>query len=190
YIENYIFMHGEASYSSSESNLRTDRAARFEAGDASFLSRWKLRTLGSDTFYNSITTGRFNEGGLTTAEVYLIKAECLARKDDLNGAMGVLNTLRAKRILPQQYQPLSASIQKQAINFIRRTRGNEMIFTIVAFADTRRFNQDPQYAQTLTKVENGKTLSLAPGSYMWTMPFPQGAFKNPGNGTIHQNVNK
>ncbi len=82
-VENYIFGHEDAVYSKREYNIRVDRAARFEAGDASLLARWKLRTIGTDTYYYAIQTGRFNDGGITTTEVYLIKAECLARKNDL-----------------------------------------------------------------------------------------------------------
>lgn len=190
YEENYIFLHGEATYSTTESNLRIDRAARFEKDDASFLSRWKLRTLGTETYYNAITAGRFNQGGITTTEVYLIKAECLARKNDLAGAMQALNAVRAKRILPQSYVDVAATTTREAVELIRRTKENETLFTIVAFGDMRRFNKDQQYARTYTKTENGITVSLQPDSYLWTMPFPLGAIKNAGNGTIKQNVNQ
>ncbi|UYQ95745.1 RagB/SusD family nutrient uptake outer membrane protein [Chitinophaga horti] len=190
YVENYIFGHGEVAFASSENDVRVDRAGRFEPGDASFAARWKLRTLGNETYYQSITAGRYNQGGITTAEVYLIKAECLARNNDLTGAMQALNAVRAKRILPQSYTALSAANTRDAINLIRRTKENEMLFTIVAFADMRRFNKDPQYARTLTKKADNVTLSLKPESHLWTMPFPLGAINNPGNGTIKQNVNQ
>lgn len=190
YVENYLFTHGAASRVTSEEGMRIDRAERFEDGDARFASRWKLRTIGSETYYSSITRGHYNKGGLTTAEIYLIKAECLARANDIDGAMEVLNTVRAKRILPDVYAELTAATQKEAINLIRRTKDNELVGTIVPFADARRFNKDPEYARTLTKVEDGQNLSLSPDSHMWTMPFPLGAIKNPGNGSIEQNVNK
>jgi starch-binding outer membrane protein, SusD/RagB family len=190
YVENYIMMHGENIYSKREWNMRVDRAARFETGDASLLSRWKLRTVGADTYYYAITTGRFNEGGITTTEVYLIKAECLARKNDITGAMQALNAVRVKRILPANYTALSAGSTKEAIDLIRRTKENESLFNIVAFGDMRRFNKDPLYAKTFTKTESGITVSLKPDSPLWTMPFPLGAIKNPGNGTIQQNVNQ
>ena len=108
YTENYIMMHGELIYSKREWNLRVDRAARFETGDAMLLSRWKLRTVGAETYYYAITSGWFNEGGITTAEVYLIKAECLARKNNLTGAMDALNAVRVKRVLPANYTALTA----------------------------------------------------------------------------------
>jgi tetratricopeptide (TPR) repeat protein len=189
-IENYIFMHGEQIYSRRDWPLRVDRAARFETGDAQLASRWKLRTVGADTYYYGITTGRYNEGGITTAEVYLIKAECLARKNDLAGAMTTLNAVRVKRIFPASYVALTASSTQEAIGYIRRSKENETLFGIVAFGDMRRYNKDPQYARTYTKTENGVTVSLKPASPLWTMPFPLGAIKNPGNGTIQQNVNQ
>jgi tetratricopeptide (TPR) repeat protein len=189
-IENYIFMHGEVIYSKRDWPLRVDRAARFETGDAQLASRWKLRTVGADTYYYGITTGRYNEGGITTAEVYLIKAECLARKNDLTGAMTALNTVRVKRIFPASYVALTAGSTQEAIGYIRRAKENETLFGIVAFGDMRRYNKDPQYARTYTKTENGVTVSLNPASPLWTMPFPLGAIKNPGNGTIQQNVNQ
>ncbi|MCS3799565.1 RagB/SusD family nutrient uptake outer membrane protein [Niastella sp. OAS944] len=190
YVENYIMMHGEYVYSRREWPLRADRAARFETGDASLLSRWKSRLVGSETYFYAITTGYFNEGGITTTEVYMIKAECLARKNDLAGAMDALNTVRAKRILPANYVALTAGSTKDAIDYIRRTKENETLFNIVSFADVRRFNKDPLYAKTFTKTENGATVSLKPDSHLWTMPIPLGAVKNSGNGTIQQNVNQ
>jgi SusD family. len=190
FVENYIMMHGESNYSRRESHLRVDRAARFETGDAMLLSRWKLRVVGSETYYYAINTGFYNEGGITTSEVYLIKAECLARKGGLNGAMNALNAVRKKRILPAYFTPLTAGTTQQAVGYIRRTKENETLFSIVAFGDMRRFNNDPLYARTLTKTENGESFTLSPDSHMWTMPIPLGAVKNPGNGTIQQNVNQ
>ena len=190
FVENYSFRHGVRNYSGTEVNIRTDRATRFEQGDARFASRWKLRTVGADTYYKSITIGFYNYGGFTTTEVYLIKAECQARQDDITGAMNTLNAVRVKRILPQYYTALTATTVQDAVKLIQRTKGNELILGITPFADMRRLNKDPDYARTLTKKENGTSLALAPNSHLWTMPFPQGAIKNPGNGTITQNVNK
>ena len=190
FVENYYFRHGSSYSSGRESALRTDRAPKFETGDARFASRWKLRTVAADTYFTSITIGFFNYGGLTTTEVYLIKAECQARLNDVPGAMSTLNAVRVKRIFAQNYTPLSASNTVEAVKLIQRTKANELINSITTFADARRLNKDPNYATTLTKTENGQNYSLAPTSHMWTMPFPLGAIKNPGNGTIKQNVDK
>ena len=140
--------------------------------------------------YDGVGNGYFNWGGLTTCEVYLIKAECLARGGDIPGAMDVLNTVRQTRIRPDVYAPLTAADLEEAISLIRRTKDNELIFSIVPFADARRFNAEGTYARTLTKEYDGRTYTLTPGSHLWTMPFPAGAINNPGNGTITQNVDR
>lgn len=127
---------------------------------------------------------------MTTVEVYLIKAECLARTGSIDEAMNILNKVRKTRILADKYTALTASTEEKAIEYIRLTKDNEMILTIVPFIDARRYNLDAKYARTLTKVVDGKTLTLSPTSHLWTMPFPNGAVKNPGNGTITQNVAK
>lgn len=190
YIENYYFRHGASSYSSTENPISVERKAKFEDGDARAAARWKVRTVGTETYCVSTTRGFFNAGGITTTEVYLIKAECLARSGKYSEAMNELNKVREKRILSEKYVPLTASTEEKAIEYIRRTKDNELILTIIPFADARRYNTETKYARTLSKVVDGQTISLSPASHMWTMPFPMGAIKNPGNGTIIQNVSK
>lgn len=190
FVETYYFRHGLSRNAGRELAIRTDRASRFETGDAMFASRWRLRTVGQDTYYYSITTGFFNHSGLTTTEVYLIKAECQARLNNISAALTTLDAVRVKHIFAQFYTPSTASTVQQAVKLIQRTKANSLIFGVVPFADMRRLNKDSNYATTLSKTEAGQALSLAPTSHLWTMPFPLGAIKNPGNGTLQQNVDK
>ena len=190
YEENYIFCHGNNSYSGNDLQMREDRGNRFEQGDAHFMSRWKIRTMAGATYYNPNMGGYFNRGGLTTTEVYLIQAECMARTGNVAGAMDVLNKVRQKRILPEYYQPLAASSADEAIDMIIKVKGDALVQTIIPFCDARRLNLEPAHARTLTKVENGQQYTLSPSSHMWVMPFPMGAVKNSGNGTVTQNVER
>lgn len=190
YEENYIFCHGNNSYSGNDLQMREDRGNRFEQGDAHFMSRWKIRTMAGSTYYNPNMGGYFNRGGLTTTEVYLIQAECMARTGNVAGAMDVLNKVRQKRILPEYYQPLAASSADVAIDMIIKVKGDALVQTIIPFCDARRLNLEPAHARTLTKVENGQQYTLSPSSHMWVMPFPMGAVKNSGNGTVTQNVER
>ena len=188
----YNFNYGDNSpnYASRIQNMPVARAEKFEAGDAYFKSNWKLRTVGTETYYYGLTSGYINYQGMRTVEQYLIKAECLVRKGQLSDAMEVLNTVRQTYILPDQYQPLTASTEAEAIGYIRQAKDNHLIYSIMPFADARRYNAEGKYTRTLTKEVNGKQVSLTPDSYLWTFPFPQGAIDNPGNGTITQNVEK
>ena len=104
--------------------------------------------------------------------------------------MDVLNEVRKTYILPEKYQPLSASSVAEAIRYVRQAKDNQLIFSIVPFGDARRLNAEGTYARTLTKEIDGKQISLAPSSHLWTFPFPKGAIDNPGNGSFVQNVEK
>ena len=190
YVENYNYRHGAVARLTSENNISTERAERFETGDARFLSRWKIRTVGAETFYATMLSGNFNYGGITTVEAYLIKAECLARDAKFNDAMTVLNEVRKTRILADEYEDLTAANEAEAINAILKTKNNELILTIVPFCDARRLNAEGVYPVSFSKTYNGTAYSLASDSHLWTMPFPQGATDNPGNGTLTQNVEK
>jgi tetratricopeptide (TPR) repeat protein len=190
YVENYTYRHGSSNNSGAEFDIPVERAQRFEAGDARFLSRWKIRTVGAETYYRRTLTGFFNFGGITTVEVYLIKAECLARAGQIGDALSVLNTVRKTRILPASYQDIVAADKTIALNAIFRTKSNELINTLIPFADARRLNAEGIYKVSFTKTANGNTYTLSSDSHLWTMPFPQGAMNNPGNGTLTQNVAK
>ena len=197
-VENYIFRYGTNNQknfgqSGTTNSLTTWRAAQFEEGDARFASKWKWRYMSPDTIYYGIRNDRFNGGGLTTPEMYYIEAECIARQggqDNIDEAMGILNTVRQTRFFEDVYQPLSATSVEEAVRLIIRDKANEYAQTPIPFWDARRLNLHAEYATTRTKEYNGQTLTLSPDSHLWTMPFPQGAVSNPGNGTLQQNVER
>lgn len=190
YSENYTFRHGSSRSLARELSIPVERAQRFETGDVRFKSRWKIRTVGAETYYYSTLSGMYNFGGITTVEVYLIKAECLARAGQLAEALNILNTVRKTRILASEYTDVVTADKTTALNAIFKTKRNELILTIMPFADARRLNAEGIYSISLSKVVEGTTYTLASDSHLWTMPFPQGATNNPGNGTLTQNVNK
>ncbi|MCH4895611.1 RagB/SusD family nutrient uptake outer membrane protein [Marinilabiliaceae bacterium JC040] len=77
--------------------------------------------------------------GMTTANLILIKAECLARTGKIQEAMNAVNILRAKRMLPGSHVNLSATTKDEAILKVLAERRREMPFSIRWF-DIRRFN--------------------------------------------------
>lgn len=190
YVENYTFRHGAIYYLSRESNIPVERAQRFETDDVKFKSRWKPITVGAENYYRTTLSGMFNFGGITTVEVYLIKAECLARANQVSDALTILNTVRKTRILPAAYQDITTTDKTTALNAIFKTKNNELILTLIPFADARRLNAEGVYKVSFSKTVEGTTYTLPSNSHMWTMPFPQGATSNPGNGTLTQNVPK
>lgn len=197
-IENYVFKYSSMYFYSGNSgtsySLPVERAALFEKGDTRLLTHWKTRTTASlGTFFSGIYAVEPNKGGMRSAEMYYIKAECLARKggaDNISKAMDCVNTVRKTRILPAYYQPITATSTHEAVVKIMADKANEYIQSIVSFSDRRRLNKDPEYATTLTKTIAGVTYTLKPDSHLWIMPFPLEATSNPGNGTLTQNTDK
>lgn len=189
YCENVLYRSGINTYSSmgADKNMPMERVGRFEKDNAEFLVRWKKKTQGVSTYMQGITNGYFNKAGITTSELYLIKAECEARANKLSEAMATLNKVRKTRILADNYSDLTASNTKDAIEKIIAFKDNVLVQTIVPFIDARRLNAEGMVVRTFTKEYNGQTLTLKPDSHLWTMVFPAAAVNNPGNGTITQN---
>ncbi len=197
-VENYVFGYGSANYSErglypslSYYPLSPERAALFEPGDTRLITKWKLRTASAGfPYYCGIYAVGLNKGGMRSAEMYYIKAECLARQGDINGAMALVNKVRKTRILPEYYQDWTATSVKDAVQKVMADKFNEFIQTQEAFCDMRRLNRDPEYARTLTRTVEGVTYTLQPNSHLWTLPFPREVIENPGNSPIKQNVSR
>lgn len=138
--------------------------------------------------------------GPTVAEMLLIKAECLARAGDINGAMAALNQLYSKRTLTGT-AALAANNQDQAILTVLQERRREMPFSQRWF-DIRRYNSNAYpnddvplitrtfYPYSATGVSNNepvKTYSLPANSRRFASPLPQSDITN-SNGSIIQNT--
>lgn len=162
--ENYIFRYGTDGqrlfgYPGLDGTMPVTRAELFEEGDARFASMWKKKYEAPDTVYCGIRSDQFNGGGLSTPEMYYIKAECLARKggqDNVNAAMEVVNTIRQTRILKKDYKPLMATSTIEAVKLIIQGKANEYVQTPIPFWDARRLNKDSNYAVIRTKEFEGK----------------------------------
>lgn len=138
--------------------------------------------------------------GPTVAEMYLIKAECLARQNNVPDAMIALNTLRKARIDKDYYQDESAANKEEAIQKILNERRREMPYS-ARWTDIRRYNNndDPNddvilkktfYPYTTTAVlpgESPKEYVLSKDSRRWATPIPETEITS-SNGEIKQNT--
>lgn len=186
--ENYVYAYSSMQSYQGYFYIPVERAAEYDPKDLRLLTRWKFRKYEDGNRYFSIRADDINGGGISSPEMYYIKAECLARKNQLEDAMDLLNKVRETRFMPEDYKPLSATSIKQAVEYIIRDKANEYIQTAIPFWDMRRLNKDPEYARTLSKVADGKTYTLKPDSHLWIMPFSEKIMTNPGNNPITQNT--
>lgn len=122
-------------------------------------------------FYTGVNMGPFS--GIATNEVFLIRAEALARMGEKDAAMGVLNSLLVKRWKTGTYTNLTAVDASDALQKIITERRKELPFhgTLV-WEDLRRLNRDSRFARTLTRVIAGVTYVLPPNDKRYTLPIP------------------
>ena len=127
--------------------------------------------------------------GLRTAEVYLILAEAYARLGNLTEAKKYVETLRAHRIKGGDGTIAPPANQKEMMDQIILERRKELLFGFHRFFDLKRFNTEPEYAKTTTRVfpvvnvsaeHPQQTYTLRPDSRLYIIPFPRTARdKNP-----------
>jgi tetratricopeptide (TPR) repeat protein len=132
--------------------------------------------------------------GMRTAEVYLILAEAKARQNDLSGAVEVLNRLREKRIKGTEAVLPEPATQREMMQEIINERRKELLFGFSRFWDLKRFNTEPDYAKTITRVfplvstnVEQKTYTLKPDSRLYVIPFPLAAREKNPNLTLNTN---
>lgn len=128
------------------------------------------------TFIN-VMKFRWNSAGIKLSEVYLMAAECYARKGDMSNAVKYLNEVRKNRIIKTYYNDLlEPSDITMAMKMVREERKRELIFTSNGFFDMRRFCTE--FNETLTREFKEKTYTLKPTSHLLTFPFPVSAMQN------------
>ena len=120
-----------------------------------------------------------NECGIRLSEVYLIIAECYARKGNIGLTLKYLNDLRKTRLDTRYYKDLTATDvdndKDKALSYVRDERKRELFASCNIFFDMRRFCTE--FNETLTKTNtdlNGTThtYTLKPDSHLLTFPFP------------------
>lgn len=127
--------------------------------------------------------------GIIIPDLYLLRAECKARLNNLSGAAADVETLRRNRMpLADMAVPLSIAGNQQAlVRFILEERIREFAAQGYRWFDMRRLSTDPIYRST---INFNHTLYDADGSIIETYPleedrlvlkFPQKVMnQNPG----------
>jgi tetratricopeptide (TPR) repeat protein len=130
---------------------------------------------GSRLFYAGTKTFAINTIGITTSDTYLIKAECLARTQNLSGAMEIINALRKKRVVTSAYADKTGSSETEVMSQLMQFAKTEFLYTFKNYFNIKRWNTEDVYKQTISRTVNGVTYTLKPESPLWIFPFPQSA---------------
>ena len=111
--------------------------------------------------------------GITTDEMYLIRAECNARAGNKDAAMSDLNALMVKRWKNNgTWAPFTAIDANDAKNKILVERRKELLFRCLRWSDIRRLNMEGANI-TLTRILNGVSYTLPPNDLRSVLLIPQ-----------------
>lgn len=119
--------------------------------------------------YQGANTSPFT--GLATDEIYLIKAECLARRNDINQAMSVLSLLLKNRYRTNTFSQLSANSSADALDKVLLERRKELIWRSLRWTDLKRFNIENR-GITLKRMIDGRMYTLPPNDKKYVFPIP------------------
>lgn len=134
-------------------------------------------------YFSSAFTGRAYWGHMLTneniaigpnvPEMMLIKAEVAARAGDVTAALTLLNNLRQKRFKASDYTALTAANASEALVKVTEERQREFFGRTFRWFDQRRLAKDNNTAlvSTVTRIFNGVTYTLEPGSKRYTFPI-------------------
>jgi len=128
--------------------------------------------------YSGSLSGTFFNG-LATDELYLIKAECLAREGKYLESMTWLNSLLFTRWNTKggtPFQNVVANSSEEALFKILLERRKELLMRGLRWSDLRRLNRDPRFSKDLIRIIDTGSLKtsyiLKPGSLNYTMEIP------------------
>lgn len=171
----------DAAYTSSGTNASIDMMPElislYEANDLRLVIYFNKQSDGTYDMKRSYNGANNPFVGLATDEVYLIKAECLARRSEPVMAMTFLNQLKIKRWNPnatspaKPYQNMTASNSTDALSKVLLERRKELVWRGLRWDDIRRLNKEGANI-TLTRTINGQTYTLTPNDVRYVFPIP------------------
>lgn len=108
---------------------------------------------------------------VSSPEIYLIAAECEARKGSVERAMTLINKLRDNRI--KNNTDVVVTDRNDALQKVLEERRRELAMSgMVRYIDLKRLNQESQFAKTVTHVTGEGTFSLEPNFPLYVLPIP------------------
>lgn len=121
--------------------------------------------------YDNTSSGLFV--GLTTSEMYLVRAEAGVRTNKITGALKDLNTLLKNRIDPDHFSDITETDPEKLLQLILDERRKELLFRGIRWADLKRLNQDGRFKKTLIRSIDGIEYKLEPASLKYGIKIPE-----------------
>jgi len=124
-----------------------------------YMNRYGVKIFLRGDYYNNF---------LGVPEMYLVRAECLAREGKQADALADINKLRLHRITPAAYKAFTpadfGSDAERVLRFVLDERRRELAFTGIRVIDLKRLNKEPRFAKTIKHTAEGTVYELLPNS--------------------------
>jgi hypothetical protein len=146
---------------------------KYQDGDLRKTLYTQLRPNGGYTFKGQYSGNFSRFGGLALDEIYFIKAECLARRNQISEAELILNQLLETRYSPDQYVPNQNNSALELLDWILLEKRKSLVYRGINWMDLRRLNAEPEFQRTLTRQINGEIVALSPLSKKYVLPIPE-----------------
>ncbi|MBD1433762.1 RagB/SusD family nutrient uptake outer membrane protein [Sphingobacterium sp. DN00404] len=134
---------------------------------------------GYSSFGGSYTGDRNLFGGLAVNELFLIRAECLARLGRPDEALSDLNDLLAKRYVTGSFVPYENINGRSLLDLILTERRKELVFRGLRWIDIKRLNKEGHNIVLKRRVGE-KEYILEPGDNRYALPLPEDIIRQTG----------
>lgn len=145
--------------------------AQYDNNDLRKLLFFKANADGSFYFRGSYDGSSNLYNGVTTDEVYLMRAECYARLHQPTAALNDLNTLLSNRYVSGHFVQYTMGNTTDVLQLILKERQKELIFRDLRFADIKRLNKEHANI-SITRIINGQTIMIPPNDNRYAWPLP------------------
>lgn len=176
-----VLFSASSTYTSvlSEGYAKIDMELHDAYEDGDLRKKLFFRENGSDQVfrgsYNGNPVGIFV--GLTTAEMFLVKAECAVRLGNFDSAKATLNQLLKKRWRSTSFQEVSENDATKLLEIVLWERRKELLFRGQRWPDLKRLNLDAQFSKTLTRTVKNSVYELFPNDKKYAIMLPLAAVR-------------
>lgn len=110
-------------------------------------------------------------GGIATDEIYLTRAECLAREGKLDAALADLNLLLEKRYKTGTFIPINVMNATDLLDTILLERRKELVYRGLRWMDIKRLNLEGREIHLIRQGEDGQ-VELKPNDNRYAIALP------------------
>lgn len=159
--------------------IDTTLCSLYENDDLRFQAYFVENTDGYFSFKGSYTGDQRLFGGPAVNELFLIRAECLARLERPEEALADLNKLLGKRYVTDKFVPYSDIEGKELVDLILTERRKELVFRGLRWIDIKRLNKEG-YDIVLKRNIGSKEYTLLPNENRYALPLPEDVIRQTG----------